>query len=248
MTDLSKPWPLGLSGRNWIFRFVIFFAAIGLLTTIDAQSSKIIENFLKPARGAFEAITRYGETDWILIPALALMVVSAVLALIMPKWTPRMALVQNAQLFAFIFTAIGLPGLVATTLKRLIGRGRPGVYEAAGPYDFSPNLTDYLHQAFPSGHATTGLGLAVVIGFMAPRYFPLALVFGVTIALSRVVVGAHSVTDIMAGAMLGTLGAYAVRNAFAARRWVFEKKAGRVVMRPSGAIVRLIRGRQRPAR
>jgi membrane-associated phospholipid phosphatase len=248
MTDLSKPWPLGLSGQNWIFRFVIFVAAIGLISTVDAQSSKIIENAFKPARGVFEAITRYGETDWILIPALALMVISGGLALIMPKWTPKMALVQNAQLFAFIFIAIGLPGLTATTLKRLIGRGRPGVYEAAGPFDFSPNVSDYLHQAFPSGHATTGLGLAVVVGFLAPRYFPLALVFGLAIALSRVVVGAHSVTDILAGAVLGTLGAYAVRNVFAARRWVFENKDGRIVMRPVGAIIRLVRGRQRAAR
>ena len=43
------------------------------------------------------------------------------------------------------------------------------------------------------------------------------------IALSRVLIGQHYVTDVVLGAILGTVFPYFVRDRFAARRWLFER-------------------------
>lgn len=247
MTDLSQRWPFGLSPATWFALGVPAVVVLAILSYFDPTTSALIVENSAGMRGFFEALTRYGETDWILIPALLLFVVSGGLCLVIKKYTPRLALLQNAQIFGFIFVAIGLPGLVASLLKRLIGRGRPPQFAEFGQYHFQPIWNDYLYQSFPSGHATTGLGLAFVIGFLAPRYFPLALVFGVGIALSRVVIGVHSVSDVLAGAILGTFGAYVIRNVFADRRWVFETGADGIVLREPVGIQRLLR-RQRARR
>jgi undecaprenyl-diphosphatase len=43
------------------------------------------------------------------------------------------------------------------------------------------------------------------------------------IAASRVLIGQHYVTDVVLGAILGTVFPYFVRDRFAARRWLFER-------------------------
>ena len=86
------------------------------------------------------------------------------------------------------------------------------------------------------------------MSFLSPRLLPFMLIFSAAIGLSRIVVGAHYPTDVLGGIVLGTLGAYLMRNIFAARRWVFERAPnGDIVMRPPAAVLRLIRGR-RPAK
>jgi undecaprenyl-diphosphatase len=64
------------------------------------------------------------------------------------------------------------------------------------------------------------------------------------------VLGKHYPSDVFAGAVIGTLGAYAVRDVFATLRWGIKRLPnGRIVQRPTVAIVRLVRRFQRkPAR
>jgi undecaprenyl-diphosphatase len=55
--------------------------------------------------------------------------------------------------------------------------------------------------------------------------------FAVLVAVSRIVLGQHYLTDITAGAVLGTLGAFAVRNVFVSRGWLFERAEGGAIAR-----------------
>ncbi|RYE60590.1 MAG: phosphatase PAP2 family protein, partial [Hyphomicrobiales bacterium] len=83
-------------------------------------------------------------------------------------------------------------------------------------------FNDWTFQSFPSGHSTTAMATAVVVGFVAPRFFRLFLIIAVVTGISRVVVGDHYPTDVLAGFAVGTLGTYAIRNYFARRRWLFR--------------------------
>jgi undecaprenyl-diphosphatase len=110
-----------------------------------------------------------------------------------------------------------------------------------GLLSFSPNWLDWTFQSFPSGHATTAFALAAVIGFVSPRWFRPMLAFASAIAVSRVALGVHYTSDVVAGAILGLLGAYLVRLVFAGRRWVFEVTPdGRVLSRPMSSIKRYL--------
>ena len=79
------------------------------------------------------------------------------------------------------------------------------------------------YASLPSGHATNIFAFATVIGMLWPKGRVLLYTLAAWIAASRVLVGQHYVTDIVLGAILGTVFPYLVRERFAARRWLFER-------------------------
>jgi undecaprenyl-diphosphatase len=99
-------------------------------------------------------------------------------------------------------------------LKVSLGRPRPDV---GGP--FVPWSFDSGHHALPSGHTTEimvqTLPLALRFGpWLAP--LGLGLVAGL-MGLSRIALGWHHPTDVLAGWLLGSLGGYLAL--YLARRW-----------------------------
>ncbi|HEV7718879.1 MAG TPA: phosphatase PAP2 family protein [Arsenicitalea sp.] len=240
MIDLSKPWPLGFNRSNWPVFALGFVAAMLVLLWLDHSVSVLAIGLPNTIRAFFADITRWGESDWILIPSLGLLVLTAVVALLIPKRIPRLALLQMVHMYALIFVGVGLPGLIANFLKRLIGRSRPDMFDTVGTLGFHSFANNYLFEGFPSGHTTTAVGFACIIGFLAPRWFAVGLVYAIAIAFSRLSTGMHYPTDILGGAVLGGFGAYAVRYFFAKRRWGFEfLPDGRIVPRPLVAVKRL---------
>lgn len=246
MFDPSKPWPITLPPMGWLAFSVGFTALLVLTYLIDVPMLLWAQSWPQPIRDFFFATTDLGLSDWYLIPSLALFIVSGLLALLIPTPAPKRALWQMTGIWAFIFVGVGLPGLISNLVKRAIGRGRPEYLEQYGPLSFQNFINDWTYQSFPSGHVTTGFAVCFVFSFLAPRWFPWLLGFALVIGLSRVVVGAHYPTDALGGALLGTLGAYLVRNYFASRGWVFRRRPdGRIERRHLVALKRLLQLRGR---
>ena len=101
-----------------------------------------------------------------------------------------------------------------------------------------------------SGHATTTFAVAFVIGFLAPRWFCGWRSSWRCWSPCRASSSACTIpTDVIGGAIVGTLGAYAVRNLFASRRMLFEfRPDGTVGLRSFAAVSRLVRKRGRTTR
>lgn len=244
MLDLSKPWPLDLTWRGWTVFALGFVVLLTIVYWVDVPASLWAQSWPQPIRDFFFATTDLGKSDWFLIPSLALFIVCGLLALLIPKPTPKRALWQMTGLWAYLFVGVGLPGLIANLVKRVIGRGRPELVDQSGPLSFQSFVNDWMYQSFPSGHATTGFAICFVISFISPRWFPWMLLFAIAISVSRIAVGAHYPTDALGGALVGTLGAYAVRNFFASRGWVFRALPdGRIEMRKLTAVKRLLQRR-----
>ncbi len=247
MIDLSKPSPFGLSRRNWPLYALGFAALLAALSFFDRAISVYAVGQPAEIRQFFEGLTRWGESDWILLPTLALLLICGVAALLVRRRRLKLALLEFCQLLGFIFIGIGLPSVITGVLKRVVGRGRPPVFDSVGSFAFHPFARDYFYEDFPSGHSTTAFAAAMVVGFLAPRWFGPALLGAVGIAISRVVTEAHYPTDIVAGAVMGTLGAYAVRGFFASRRWSFERGPdGAIRQRDLIATHRLTRKKAQP--
>src|ERR1700752_3592704 len=117
------------------------------------------------------------------------------------------------------FAAVGASTLAATggvgvfkLLKKLSQRQRPCQLE---PHCWSKVLPPDKFS-FPSGHTMTAFSIALVLSyFYRGVEFPLYFM-AISIAVSRVVLGMHFLSDVLAGAILGVGLGCASLTAFAA--------------------------------
>jgi membrane-associated phospholipid phosphatase len=104
----------------------------------------------------------------------------------------------------------------------LIGRARPRVLLTEDWYGIDPIGFTSSYQSFPSGHATTAFTVAFVIAFLWPRLIYPAMTIAASIALCRVVVNAHYLSDVIAGGIVAAVVTSLLRAEFARRGWLFK--------------------------
>ena len=100
----------------------------------------------------------------------------------------------------------GFGALVALAIGHFIA----DLWDRARPYEAHPQIahlfvTRSADPSFPSDHATAAFALAVGIFIYHRRAGWLMLVMATLVSLSRVVVGTHYPSDILGGALLGSL-------------------------------------------
>jgi membrane-associated phospholipid phosphatase len=115
---------------------------------------------------------------------------------------------RRAEGVALVVSA-GLSGLLAEVGKLLIRRGRPG---AGDGYVFLP-LPEGLSTAglgMPSSHAAVAFGGAFLLARRYPAAAPVVLLWAAGCGLTRLLDGAHFLSDVVAAGCLGWLVARAV--------------------------------------
>jgi undecaprenyl-diphosphatase len=85
-------------------------------------------------------------------------------------------------------------------LKRRFRRTRPAPNAPNPLFDLA-----FDRFSFPSGHTTNAFALGVVMAMAFPPLMPLAALVAGSIGLSRIVLGHHFLSDVLVGALLGTL-------------------------------------------
>lgn len=120
----------------------------------------------------------------------------------------------DAMRSLFVLLGVSLTGICVNLLKWISGRYRPIELFNNGLYGFGFFKTGYEYTSFPSGHAQTAFSLAMVLTLLFPRLgIPLFIMAGV-VALSRVVLTAHYLSDAIAGAGVGILCTLAIKYIF----------------------------------
>ena len=191
------------------------------MIVIDAPAATAAQRAPVWLSEIFDHITELGKSVWFLVPiALALAAIALLASPALPRISQRV-LAALAVRLGFLFLAIGLPGLVFTVAKRLIGRARPFVEGTADPFIYRPLGWSVEYASLPSGHAVDSFAAAMAIGVLWPRTRPLMWTYAVVIAVSRVVLTAHFPSDVLVGAIVGVVGALLVRDWYAARGLAF---------------------------
>jgi len=108
----------------------------------------------------------------------------------------------KATAAAALAAATGI--LVFKILKRIVGRKRPCAIE---PHCWA-NLLPPDQFSFPSGHSITAFAVAVSLGAFYPSALPVLLICAISVALSRVVLGMHFFSDVIAGSSMGAWFGY----------------------------------------
>jgi undecaprenyl-diphosphatase len=101
-----------------------------------------------------------------------------------------------------IAVAVAANALVATLIKRLLGRVRPG-RENAGKF-LGPSFKHANYrESFPSSHSASAAALSGVLAIMYPQAFWTFWALAIICAVLRWLLDAHWPSDVLAGLALG---------------------------------------------
>jgi membrane-associated phospholipid phosphatase len=224
------------AARRWARQSLWLTVGTGIAIILLMVALDATEIGWMPARGTgwlwpVRILTDFGKSAYVLW---ALGAILSVTALLLPRarGTIRLVLTGFGIRLLFLFFAVLLPVLAGDILKNAVGRGRPFVGGQANAFNFSNFAGTEAFASFPSGHAVTAFALAFAVAAVWPHLRTLMLVYAMLIAASRLVLLAHHPSDVVAGALIGVIGAMLVRFWFAARHLAFT-------IRPDGAIVPL---------
>ncbi|MBW1899282.1 MAG: phosphatase PAP2 family protein [Deltaproteobacteria bacterium] len=153
-------------------------------------------------KSIFETITFFGRSELYLIP-------TAVFFIIFRKSRQK-----SAQKSLFMFSTVAASGILVDIIKVIAGRFRPVLYFNRGLFGFDFFHIDSDHLSFPSGHSATAMSIMVALGKLFPEFRYLFYATGVIIALSRAVITAHYLSDVITGALIGVLTSVLLYNRF----------------------------------
>jgi membrane-associated phospholipid phosphatase len=184
-----------------VFAFVLFLLAWAFLSYFYLD--RIIATWMLMHREPtvllfFNAVTQLGRGVYF--------IVCFAFFYLYYRWVQKNIQLKNKCLYMLIVTASS--GLICDVLKYLCGRNRPELYFKEHLYGFHFFKTQYLMVSFPSGHSTTIAAVMMVFTLLKIRWWPLFLCIAVTVGLSRIVLTAHFLSDVLVGMALGSLIAY----------------------------------------
>lgn len=158
------------------------------------------------------------QTFWIVQIASLLTYAGEGIYYLVPSLIAFAALRKHSQEYAaialFIFTTTAVSGIAVNIIKIIFARFRPKMYFSEHLYGFHWFDIAPASYSFPSGHAVTAVGAGVAFALLFPKYRIAFILGGIFIALTRVLLTAHYLSDVVAGCVLGALVTLMVHYAF----------------------------------
>ncbi len=143
-----------------------------------------IENLPRPIRKTSEILSHSGESEWEWI---ALVLIWFVGNVFWKEWAITIAI------------GLGLLALVQLPIKRLVSRDRPIGFWGRKTRKKDPD-------SFPSGHAARTFLLAILTTGLGPWWLAVLLwIWALLVAVSRVSMGMHFISDTFGGLLLATI-------------------------------------------
>jgi membrane-associated phospholipid phosphatase len=212
-----------------------------LMYVLDVAEIRLMPPRGTPSLWWVRVLTDFGKSAYVLWTLFGLMAVVLIVSAAMRGMARSLLLALGTRL-QFMFFAVLVPVLTGELLKWIVGRGRPFVGGEANAFNFSHFAGGEAFASFPSGHANAAFALAFAVSALWPQTRFAMLVYALIICATRLVLLAHHPSDVVAGALVGVIGAMVVRYWFAARRLCFAiERDGTIVALPGPSLERLKR-------
>ena len=192
---------------------LLFFIAGLVCLSIDRRMAHY---FRERSGDAGCSSSRCRITDWAKggpwIGAAALIYLAAQAWMALAEETPLVRAVSDYALALLASFVVG--SIVLHVIKIFLGRRRPRDDFEHGLYGFRYFTWQLQYDSFPSGHSMTIFCVAVVLSAAFPLLAPLWLVLAFGLSLTRAMLTAHFLADVMVGAAIGII---ATRQTFLLR-------------------------------
>ncbi len=105
----------------------------------------------------------------------------------------------------FLISTVSISSIISLILKYTIDRPRPFI-----SYDFIEKLSVGGSPSFPSGHTAEATAFALAVCIIYPRWYIIipSLTWAILVGYSRMSLGVHYPSDVLAGVIIGVLSAY----------------------------------------
>jgi membrane-associated phospholipid phosphatase len=182
----------------------LLFLVAGLLSlSVDRRLAHYCrERLAKPAFQFALKITDWAKGGpWIAAAALIYLVAQAWIAL-----AEETLAVRAISDYALALLASFVAGsIILHVIKIFVGRRRPRDDFEHGLYGFRWFTWQLQHDSFPSGHSMTIFSVAVVLSAAFPLLAPVWLLLALGLSLTRAMLTAHFLADVMIGAAIGII-------------------------------------------
>ena len=183
-----------------------------LFVTVDRPLAVMLDRLIQPpAEQYWDSITNIGDATYYLIFCVVL------------YCGGRAGFLKAAQMpqarYYYTLSRIGLLGLVSYavsgaiihTLKPSLGRLRPKLFFNNDQYGFTPFHTGWDTSSFPSGHTQSIFVIATLLAIIFPRIKWLLFSIAFSVGLSRMILKAHYLSDVLFGAYIAIMSVLLVR-------------------------------------
>ncbi|QPF81726.1 phosphatase PAP2 family protein [Bradyrhizobium genosp. L] len=222
------------SARHVLLLVVIAGAVIvALMVAVDTAEISAMPPRGTPSLWWARILTDFGKDVHVLWTLGVLLIAVALVAPAL-HGVRRAALLGLGTRLQYLFLSVALSVALGEVIKWIVGRGRPFVGGKANAFNFQHFAGTEAYASFPSGHAITAFALAFAVSAVWPRARAVMLVYALVIAATRLLLLAHHPSDVVAGAVVGVIGAMAARYWFAARRLGFAIRQDGAILALSG--------------
>jgi len=180
--------------------FISFNLDLGLYNYFKDFNNNLNSIYLKEF---FGGITRLGSSSWYFVISIIGFSVVYLNNKFGFKKVEKHKKISNFFISSFFYILV--VGIVTQVLKHIVGRPRPNHTNFEDSFGFNFFTLDSNFHSFPSGHSSTIFIVCFILVSTFPKLKYFFYLLAAVIALSRVVVGAHFFTDIVAGAILALI-------------------------------------------